>query len=307
MKQVRFDVKPRCQREWGWMLAMWLFLSGTAATLFLYYAAFGLPLGFAQLSLGLMLMGGVVLLLEQGNPARAWRAAARVKTSWLSRGVLFVSCFIASSVLYLVPIEMMDRDVLASIVSVCALSVVLYPGFFLAKNRSIPFWNTPLLPAVLVVNAALAAAAAVLAAGHYLMSSGRLPVFGTLAAVLTVASGGMVAIYLWAMYRAGGAAQESVRLLMRSPLAGVFWGGAIGLGMCLPLCLLLLVPGAGVWAGACVLVGSLLLRYSLLKAGVYVPYAIVQAGIDFRRINRTGDELEREYRDVMRGCAEARG
>ncbi len=306
MEQVRFDVKPRCQREWGWMLAMWLFLSGTAATLFLYHVAFGLPLGLAQLSLGLMLMGGVVLLLEQGNPARAWRAAARVKTSWLSRGVLFVSCFVVSSALYLVPIEMIDQDVLASIVSVCSLSVVLYPGFFLAKNRSIPFWNTPLLPAVLVVNAALAAAAAVLTASPYLMS-GRLQVFETLAAVLTVASGCMVAIYLWAMYRAGGAAQESVRLLMRSPLAGVFWSGAVGFGMCLPLCLLLLIPGAAAWAGACVLVGSLLLRYSLLKAGVYVPYAIVQAGIDFRRINRTGDELEREYRDVMRGCAEAQG
>src|SRR3989304_1226882 len=32
------------------------------------------------------------------------------------------------------------------IAALCALMIVLYPGFFLAKNRSIPFWNTAFLP-----------------------------------------------------------------------------------------------------------------------------------------------------------------
>lgn len=296
-----FNAELTCQREWGWLLSIWLFLSGSACGLFLLFKIFELPLFFALLALGSMLLGGAVLLLEQGRALRAWRAIFRPGTSWLSRGALFVSFFILTSLLSIAPamVTWLPWDgaslagrALGWIAALCALMIVLYPGFFLAKNRSIPFWNTALLPAVFVTCAALGASAMVLL-GSAFLRDGLRP-FDALAAVLIVVNAIMVAVYLSAMHRSGGPARESVRLLNRTPLSWTFRIGVILVGMVLPL-LLLWVASAAVLAGACMLVGSLLFRYCVLKAGVYVPPALVQEGVDFSRLNRTGTDLGREY------------
>jgi hypothetical protein len=82
-----------------------------------------------------------------------------------------------------------------------------------------------------------------------------------------------------------------------------FHAGVILGGMLLPLLLLLFVPAAAALAGACLLLGSLLYRYCVLKVGVYVPSALVQEGVDFSRMNRNNEELRREYANAMGGPA----
>ena len=145
--------------EWGWLLSIWLFLSGTGCGLFVLFKILDLPVFFALLALGSIVLGGVVLLLELGSPTRAWRGVSRVRTSWLSRGVVFVCFFILTGFLSVAPAlvswsALGDRQpggrALGWIAALCALMIVLYPGFFLAKNRSVPFWNTAWLPAVLI-------------------------------------------------------------------------------------------------------------------------------------------------------------
>ena len=83
-----FNMELRAQQEWSWLLAIWLFLGGTGSGLFLVFLAFGLPPFYGAVALALIVVGGVVLLLELGNPLRAWRGIFRAGTSWLSRGVL---------------------------------------------------------------------------------------------------------------------------------------------------------------------------------------------------------------------------
>jgi hypothetical protein len=78
-------------------------------------------------------------------------------------------------------------------------------------------------------------------------------------------------------------------------LSWTFRFGVIVVGLLLPLLLVLWVPSAAVLAGACMLAGSLLFRYCVLRVGVYVPPAVVQEGMDFSRLNRSGIDLEREY------------
>lgn len=296
MRQEKFDVKLRCQREWGWLLAIWLFLGGTGAALFLFFQIFGLPRAFGRVGLGLVFLGVAVLLLEQGSPTRAWRALARLRTSWLSRGVLSVTGFVVFSALLVAPqgwLVEIDLLVPAWLATLCASMIVLYPGFFLANNRSIPFWNTLLLPTVLVAYAVLGAAAVVLVASSFF--AGPEHDFVATTAALILINVAAILVYLWRMNACGGPARESVRLLHRPPLAWIFWSGVVGVGSLVPLGVLTVAPHAAGAAGACVLVGSLLFRYCVLKAGVYVPYAVLQKGVDFRRINRTGDALEREY------------
>lgn len=309
-----FNAELKCQREWGWLLSIWLFLSGTGCGLFLLFKILDLPVFFALLALGSIVLGGAVLLLELGNPLRAWRGVSRIRTSWLSRGVVFVCFFILTGVLSVAPAfvpwlpwgsEGRTAGALGWIAALCALMIVLYPGFFLAKNRSIPFWNTAWLPAVLVSYAATGASAMIVL-GSAFLGDGPRP-FDSLAAILIVVSGILLCVYLLAMQHAGGPAKESVRLLNTPPLSWTFRLGVVLVGMLLPLSLILWAPSANVLAGVCILTGSLLFRYCVLKVGVYVPPALVQEGVDFSRLNRTGSELEREYAGMAAQRAGGRG
>lgn len=309
-----FNAEFKCQQEWGWLLSIWLFLSGSGCGLFVLAKVLELPVFFALLGLGSIVLGGVVLLSELGSPTRAWRGVSRIRTSWLSRGVVFVCFFVLTGFLSVAPAVVPALpwastgpagQALGWIAALCALMIVLYPGFFLAQNRSIPFWNTAWLPLVLVCYAASGAAAMILLGSGYLQNGLR--PFDTLAVVLILASGILVGAYLLAMQRAGGPARESVRLLNAPPLSWIFRLGVVLVGLVLPLVLVLWVPQALVLAALCMLAGSLLFRYCVLKAGVYVLPALVQEGMDFSRLNRTGTDLEREYAGMTAQRAGGRG
>ena len=301
-----FNAEFKTQREFGWLLSIWLFLSGSACALFLLFKLLELPLFFALLALGSILLGGGVLLLELGSPRRAWRALSGLGTSWLSRGVLFVCFFVLTSLLSIAPrmVSWLPWEAggpaaraLGWIAALCALMIVLYPGFFLAKNRSVPFWNTAWLPVAFVTCSALGASAMVLLGSAFLQ--GGLRPFDTVAAALIVLNALVMALYLLAMHRSGGPATESVRLLSRPPLRSIFRIGVVLVGMVLPLLLVLWVPSGAVLAGVCMLAGTLLFRYCVLKAGVYVPPALVREGMDFSRLNRTDTDLQREYTSMV--------
>ena len=306
----------RSQQEWGWLLATWLFLSGSGSGLFLLFGGFDLPFVFALLSLATIILGGVVLLLELGSPLRAWRGVSRLGTSWLSRGALSVMVFVFCGALFIAPafgsFSWLPWDkgsaiagALGWIAGLCALMISLYPGFFLAKNRSIPFWNTALLPVISFGFALLGAGGMVLLGSAYL--GGQLQRIVYLADILIVANFLLVGVHLFSMQRAGGAAQESVRLLNRAPLSWIFRIGVVLVGMILPLLVLLVFPAGLALAGAGMLVGSFLFRYCVLKVGVYVPAAVVPAGMDLSGLKRTSAELQREYAAMAAQYARVRG
>jgi len=297
-----FNAEMKCQQEFGWLLAIWIFLSGTGCSLYLFVKVLGLPISFAVLALACIVVGGVVLLFELGSPTRAWRALSQVGTSWLSRGVLFVSVFLASSLLSIAPEFTSSLPwerggftaiALGWIASLCALMIVFYPGFFLAKNRSIPFWSSPLLPVILFAYAALGATGWMLLGSSGL--TGELQFIHLLAGLLIVVNLILVAVYLAVMYRAGGPARESVRLLDSEPLNWIFRVGVVLVGMILPLLTLIWLPSGGMLAGIGILVGCFLFRYCVLRMGVFVPPALIQDDIDFSMLRRTSADLKHEF------------
>jgi formate-dependent nitrite reductase membrane component NrfD len=302
-----FNTAPRAQQAWSWLLAVWLFLGGTGSGLFLVFLAFGLDHEFAVLSLALVLTGGMVLLLELGNPLRAWRTVFRPGTSWLSRGVFFVLLFILSCVLSVGPTfeifsslswlnNSLAEKLLRWVAGLSALMIILYPAFFfLSTSRAIPFWNTPLLPLLFLGYAALGGD------GVFLLLSPRttdtLARAELLAIILIVANAVMISLYLLAMEHNGGSARESVRLLSRSPLSWLSWIGVGVVGMVVPLLAMLFAQPTA--AGAGILIGGLLFRFCLLKAGVYAASALAEEGRDLSRLNRTSADFEREYAGMM--------
>ena len=308
-----FNMGLRIQREWSWLPAIDLFLGGVGGGLFLLYRVLLLPPWIGVLSLMLVLAGGVVLLSELGHPLRAWRAIFRPQSSWISRGVLCIGLFVLTAALSLAPavpelswLPAAGNEQVANIsgwvASLCALFITLYPGFVLGASRSIPFWNTPLLPVVFFAQALLGASGVLLLASGSGSLAGALPQIHSLAAIAIAVNLAAVLVYLAATGRSGASAEESVGLLRRGGLGWTFGAGALLVGMILPLLMVALFSLAFL-AGACILCGGLLFRYCVLKAGVYVPSALV--GLDMSRFkgNRSGFALEYANWSVSGGGA----
>lgn len=298
-----FKMELRSQQEWSWLLAIDLFLGGLGGGLFLLFLAFRLPPFIGLVSLGLVILGGIVLLLELGHPLRAWRAIARPQTSWISRGVLFVSVFILSAGLYIAPAlvansgsgENLGAPWLGYLASLCALFITLYPGFVLSASRSIPFWDTALLPVLFFTHSVMGASGIILLSSRFRFFDG-LRQIETLAITLMLVNIVLISIYLLAKARAGAAARESVRLLNRASLGWTFRIGVLLVGLVVPLLMVAGVPSTAPLAGVLILAGGLLFRYCMLKAGVYVPSALV--GLDMSKLNRTDSDLAKEYSEM---------
>ncbi len=301
----KFTTAQSSQREWAWLLALYLFLGSLGGCLFLLFRILDLPLAFAIVSIGLVLLGVVTLLLKLGTPQRAWRAISRPATSWISRGVLFVTCFfifaclsIAPSIAALSWLPWNEATALGRVLgwgaALFALLTMIYPGFVVSNSRAIPFWQSPLLPLLFFTYAMLAAT------GVVLIGAAAAP--ASLARVTQWAEGLIVvnavlsAVYLFAMSRAVRSASESARRLNRGSLGALYWIGVVGVGLVAPLAILLWMGSATPLAGICIQVGALLFRYCVLAAGVYyVPAALAPAKVDFSTLTRTSADFAREY------------
>ena len=282
-----FNMELTRQREWSWLLAIDLYLGGLGGGLFLLFQFFNLPLFVAILALVLVALGALVLLSELGHPLRAWRAIFKIRTSWISRGVLFVSLYLGAGTLYVASTmsafswlpwagDTLGARILWYIAGFCAVFVILYPGFILTASPAVPFWNTPLLPVLFLTHAVMGAGGIVLLVSPLNAFEASLGQIESLVSLLIVVNFLMIMIYLLNMNHSGVAAKEAVRLLTnRGPLGWTFGIGTIFVGMLLPLLVLVWVPSAVVLAGAGILIGALLFRYCVLKAGVYVPFPLL--------------------------------
>jgi polysulfide reductase chain C len=297
-----FNMALRSQREWSWLLAIDLFLGGLGGGLFLLYRGLHLPPWIGLLSLILVLAGGVVLISELGHPLRAWRAIFRPQSSWISRGVLCIALFAFTAVLSIAPavpalswVPGTGSEQVANmsgwVASLCALFITLYPGFVLGASRSIPFWDTPLLPLVFFTQALLGASGVLLLVSASGSLAGLLPQLQLLTALLIAVNFVTILVYLSSIGRSGASAAESVSLLKRGGLGWTFGAGAVLVGLVLPL-LLVALSSSALLAGACILCGGLLFRSCILKAGVYVPSALVGLDMSQFKGNRSSFALE---------------
>ncbi len=280
-----FTVELRSQEEWSWLLAIDLFLGGLGGGLFMLAQIFGLGPAVQLLALGLVVVGALVLLMELGHPLRAWRALLRPTSSWISRGVIFVTLFLVFGVLYIAPAfgpfswlpwdaDTLGGRILGAVAGISAFFVTLYPGFVLSASPSIPFWNSPLLPVLFLAQSLMGASSVIILISSLLASSAAVQEINFLTALLVAANFILIAIHLLVMSGSGLAAKEAVRRLSEGPLGWTFAAGVVLAGTVVPLLLVLWVPSASVLAGALILIGALLFRYCVLKAGVYVPFAL---------------------------------
>ncbi len=272
-----FGRGARLQSEWTWPIATAFFCGEVGAGLFLASLVFDSVSGMASGVLITAVGKTAGHLLHLGQPLRAWRAIFRLRSSWVSRGLLAIVLFTGFGAAYvlcragltfgLIPTSL--APLYAAIAVAAAVVVALYQGLAMSHSSAIALWNTGLLPMIGLTYALLAGVSLLLAAGQPLeLASARRVALALLAyAFLSV-----LCLLHGAKYGPKGAAQ-SAELVLQGGMTGWFTALVLGAGFIVPA--LLLAFGSGEaslqFSAACVLVGYYAFRMLILRAGLYDP------------------------------------
>jgi formate-dependent nitrite reductase membrane component NrfD len=281
-----WGIKEAPAREWsegkGALISVAMFLGGIAGGTYLISLYFnniwGMLIGWV-FAMGM----GLFDMAHLKKPTRFWRIAFKANSSWISRGFIFVILFIGAAGLQLLfhlvtgnaanapaAAEIFFR-VVAGILGFC---VAIYSGFVVGFVGGIKFWNSAIMP-VLVVIGGLAGGAAVLLATVSFTSAASFSTIQSLAQFFLALYAIALLILLWVATYSSQEAKDSALLLLKGSMAALFWVLIIVIGIIVPLVLEFI---AGVDSSALlvvsavlVLAGNLAMRYGIIKAGRYSP------------------------------------
>ncbi|NQU05998.1 MAG: polysulfide reductase NrfD [Calditrichaeota bacterium] len=307
-------VNGQLQKEWGGLIALYLFLGGVGGGAYTIAAinsflgksmelstTIGLWIGFPAL-----LIGSLILVADLGKPSKAILAGLKPGTSWIARGFWIISIFMVFSFIHLVLHQFTDMsktaagmNILAILGIIFAILTIAYTGLLLGASKGIPFWRTAIVPVVFVISG--------LVTGHFLIMIGmvifnegaatatQFSVMAAEATVVVVVEILAILFFLQGAYKLPDS-RESVERIMRK---NIFVVGYFVLGLGVPLVLMLslrylmIESGLGaVFAVAFIgalfgLIGGFLLRLAILVCGA-LP-TLNMAGFNFRRIAKPKD------------------
>ena len=268
---------PVVQNTWIWPAALYLFLGGLSAGLYLVAGSmcvlrlrrFARVYRTAFLACAAMLAAGLgCLLIELVKPGQAfvvWQSFSNTSSwmmwgAWAAMGCIAV--FTLTGVFELPGPSGWLRDALAGVpylreglrVGFVALGmagaafITVYTGFLLTRAGGVPFWNSSLLPALFCVSAVSAGLSATMALGVALNRMGQLArqhrkLLTAVSLALATAEAVLLALFLAKMLAGGGfvwAAQQQVAATSAWMLVGGRYAWAFWL--CVPA-LGIAVPG----------------------------------------------------------------
>lgn len=293
----RLEVEPKPQTVWGLNHAIWFLCMGLGSALYLNRLLFGIDVGrVLGLSLAevlgmiLVAIGGLILVADLGRPLRFLRALRNVKSSWISPGAIADFVFLFLGGLLLLPSLTIGGQqplaslpwapgsgpglILAWVAAAAAVFIIVYPGLVLCSPRSIPFWNTSLVPLQYLGSAFASAAGVAYLVGPSGPSSSVAAPVALVSALATLA---FSVVHVLGARSRQGAGRASVDAVMRGALAPHFLWGNLLLGLVVPAAILALHVASGVAGGVLALAGVLLVagnflsKYAVIKAGYYAP------------------------------------
>ena len=285
MKLHEWMVKFTAQEEWiekrG--ILMWLAEVGGAIGGGLYLVALYFDSTWGMLTgwLVVIILKGGLHFAYLGKPVRFWRIMLRPGTSWLSRGFIFMSLFVIFGAIQLA-ISFWLPGISAVIIfkvlaGITAFLTVIYTGFVINFVSGIEFWNSALLPVLLVATAILDGFGLMLA---FSLSgeTASIAVIEDGSRVLLIICALLLIIYLWSARYSGTAGKYAVTALTRGYIAPVFWIGTVAFGILVPVAISLFSFFSGILSAPLLIaaiigetIGAFALKYCILKAGIYKP------------------------------------
>lgn len=272
----------RFQNYWDTPMATAFFCGETGAGLFILSMLLNFMPGII---LGLLITGvGKTFfhLTHMGVPSKSWRAILRPDRSWISRGlwgiiffVGFGSLHVLGQIFGVVPDQLAKPVYLLAIAG--AMMVVVYQGFAMSHSTAISFWNTGLMPVSSMLYGFLAGSSLMMALnalGFDVADAGQFAMVITGQKILMVAVLMTVLSLLHNAKHGAKGAHQSYLLLTKDFLSKPFLIGVMGIGIVIPLAILLFAPVnfiSTMTVTGTMLVGFYLYRILVFKAGVLDP------------------------------------
>lgn len=270
--RVGFDYQTEWIQGRGLLLLAAIWVGGVGAGLFLTSLLIGWPAGLIPALLIVAIAKGGFHLGFLGRPERFWRAFLKPQVSWLSRGIYFLVLFLIFGALYVYqPVTLWM--VLSALF---AILLAVYTGFLMAASPAIRFWNNPLLP-ILFLAVALGSGASLAELLQGSQAASRPEMLQPFQLVVVAIAAFLLLTYMVVNHTSTIAAKEAVAFLALGSMAPIFYGLVVVLGIIIPVAILAMallgeMPATLLAvAGLSELVGSLFLRYCILRAGVYSP------------------------------------
>jgi len=248
----------------------------------------------------LVAIGAPFLILDLGIKRRFLYACLNPKTSWVARGFLILSGFIIFGLITFAIItipsigfhgKILFLKILEITTFILAFATAIYTGILLKATKSVPLWNTYLLPLLFLISAlSTGSMAVILSTLSFGFHSSIKNLFKSLTLgeqIIVLIEAIILYVYLSKRYRIGQQGRDSVRLLLFGEKRLIFWGGIVFLGFIFPFLLegiYSLFP-ENLWlisvSGIVLLCGGFFLRLGLLSAGIKEKIPI-QRWIEFK-------------------------
>ena len=289
-------VKPTPQTEWierrGRLVWFAEVFTSLGAGLYLVSLFYNNWWGMAVAWFIIMFLKIPLHLIYFGKPLRFWRTIIPFnnawKTSWFTRGINF-NVYFGTIVFFQLIVGYLAINVfpgtawgtwdlgLRVLGGIFAFLVGIYSGFIMSYCKSIPFWNTALVPLILLFAGVADGFALMLAVGMADASVDIMAVeFGS--RILLTVNIILMAVFVWNATYQSKTAKYSALLLLKGSLARPFWVGVVAVGLIIPLAISVSSIFAGeasapllITAIALHTIGAVALKYVLLKAGVHNP------------------------------------
>ncbi len=279
-------VKGNRQTEWidkrGLILWLAFYTGGLGGGLYLVSLFFdnlwGMLIGWIIVS---VIKGGLHFSFL-GKPARFWRLIMHPRTSWLSRGLLFVAGFTGLGFIqivlsYFVPDQTALIMVFKVLAGIFALCVATYTGFVLNSIKGVPFWDLSLLPVLFVACGFLGGFGMTVAIGTY-SPQVNMHAAEMGSRIMLMVNVLLIALYLFISSRREGTGKQSVLMQIKGSISPHFWFGVVALGIVIPGIIAIYSIFAGeatalilILGTLCEVTGGAMLRYCVLKSGMYNP------------------------------------
>lgn len=270
------------QMELGWDLAAYLFFAGAGAgaylaavaarkinkELYANFSAAGIHMSWIAVAVGVGF-----LLSHLGRPERFINAFSN-PGSWLTIGSWALTLFVIAGILSSLTLvkRLGETSVLWLVGALLALLVATYVGISFSTLSGMPLWHTPFIPWIFLTSALFTGIAAISLVLIQKAEQMKVlsKVLGVIAALIVIE---LVLLLAFLTTAAGAPA-----LLVYGKFAAIFIGGAVLIGLLVPLGIFLYATSAekkGQAVGSsllvlgflCALVGGFILRYVIIAAG----------------------------------------
>jgi Fe-S-cluster-containing dehydrogenase component/formate-dependent nitrite reductase membrane component NrfD len=278
-------------KPWGWKVATYLWTKSIAAgaallaaiLLLFDWASDRATFDLAAPSIALVFIAAtaVLLVVDLKRPERFWFILAKPNpTSWLVWGGWILGVFGALTVAWLTA-GIVEADFPQGFVMALAIPLAVaaagYTAFLFAQAEGRDYWQSPLLLPHLVVQAAVAGAAALLLAGAVLgAGDDELRILGAILALGVLGSAALLAVEL-SVPHVNAHVRKTVGLLTDGPYSAILYGGVLLIGVLVPVLLVVAMLSSdaeallGALAAVAALAGLWLYERVWVSAGQDVP------------------------------------